>query len=231
MSRNLKIIVALAMSCTAIFAISGVAAGSASASTLCLSSTSPCPAASKAPVGTVLNGTQLGTGVLTASSGVQISCTGSTFSDKITSNPGVNDEVTALAFSGCTESVLHTACTVKVGTSPTLPSILTFIKAGTTGPNGSAKIEKLTATVECPSLGVTCVYAGAATNKSVTGELFNPNDTNKPVTTNTHAQLRFLNTELTSVTGGSTCGTANAKENTVYQVVTSTGADVWIAAP
>jgi hypothetical protein len=225
-----KTALTLALAGLSAIAFSALAAGSASASALCLNATSsPCNAL--VANGTVVKGSQIGSGTLTASSGVKITCTGSLFEDEITENPNaagvVLDELKLLTFSGCKESTFGSSCTATVSTSPALMTLLFWSKAGTTGPNGTIIIHGIKATVVCPTLGVTCKYEGAGTGGSVTGNLYNANDTNKPKVS-THSEIDFNAVELTSLSGGAICGTGKAKETTTYEATTSGGADVFI---
>jgi hypothetical protein len=217
--KNIKMLGLAAVAAMSLMGFMGVASASASGK-LCYNSSDPCNSA--VANNDVLAGTQSGSGTLHDNNlGSNISCTGSTFNDTITSNGNpITDSLTSLTFTGCTESVFHTSCTA---TAQNLPwSTVISWNTGTHPPDGFVDITAGTLAnggvkVICSSVGYNCTWAAGDTIRL---GVYNP-------TATTGTQVKAVNTALTSHDCGHT-GTWNATYN--VKDTTAGNVNVWIAS-
>ncbi|MGN6256701.1 MAG: hypothetical protein ACTHN3_02980 [Solirubrobacterales bacterium] len=169
--KHLKMLGLAVLAAGALSALIG--AGTASATVLCSTNTNPCTG-TKYPSGTSVSGSLVsGTNAVLVTGSGEVTCTKSTISGKTTSagssTTTVTGEITAVSFTGCTESVFHSSCTV---TSENLPWKVEVHSSSTNG-NGamtafSSGKGNPGAIVEC-SFFVNCTYSTTSATLSVTG--------------------------------------------------------------
>jgi hypothetical protein len=163
-------------------------------------------------------GSNLGNAVLTTTSG-NITCTGSTFTASFPSTGGAGS-VSSLVWSGCTTTISGcTAVNSVTSVTPITASLTGNGATGTTGPHGTVSLTHPTTTVSltCFGAGVSCVYAGGDT---VTANVYNYNDTNKPKAS-THAEAD-INQTVNRSSGGITCP-ASGTETVTYALTANNG--------
>jgi hypothetical protein len=144
---------------------------------------------------------------------------------KVPSLNAVSTEIEKLTWEECKLGNGET-CGTSVSPYPGEPAFpwsgaLQWTTFGTTGPNGTQKVEKLTAKFKCGTKE--CKYVGAGAGTSITGNFFNANDTNKPVAS-ARSVLSFKEVALNA--GISCTGTV---ELTANYILASAGHDVYIA--
>jgi hypothetical protein len=141
--------------------LASYSAGSASATTLCKVSTTPCPTPYVA--GDHLSGTLVTGTVATLTASPQVNCSKSTMTVKLTNATGAGS-MTGLTFSECKSG--STSCSVTVlGT----PFSVQFDVTGS-GPNGTATVSAgAQVFVVCTGLIDNCTYIAGKFSLSVTG--------------------------------------------------------------
>jgi hypothetical protein len=147
----------------AMAAMAFIGAGTTSATKLCSSNTSPCPAGNTYGKGTSIK-TQLvaATKSVMSSGFVTITCTESTMSGKTTSEGGsgaVTGEISSVTWKNCTSGL--GSCTTSALKTPWLAEITG------SGGNGTMSVKDAAGKFTCG--GTTCEYEASKASLSVTG--------------------------------------------------------------
>jgi hypothetical protein len=172
-----------------------------------------------------VSGSALGNSLL-ESGFVDVTCTGSTLSGDITNSNGTGD-IDSASWSGCTSNLGGT-CTV---TANNLSWGVTATKVNGQNWDGTFKASSVSATVACSGTSVgsfTCTYRGSGTGDSVTGNLYNPDNANRPNSTS-DAQVDFIDEGLTKTGGSFTCS-STATWTALYKINGASNADLWITS-
>lgn len=150
-----------AVAAVAAMAFIGASSASATSTVLCSENVLVCPAAKKIEHATV---TGLSTNALLLTNVANVKCTHSVISGTVLllASPLVG-HISLIDFTGCTESIFGSKCTVTTNNA----GLLNLLK---TAPNtGTLSAEGAEALVNCSTIGLHCVYGNPTTSLSVKG--------------------------------------------------------------
>lgn len=154
----------LAVICSAVtMAFIGASVASATSTVLCKENILVCPLGQKIEHATV---TGLSTNSLLLTNFANVKCTHSIISGTalLLASPLVG-HISLIDFTGCTESIFNSKCTVVTNNA----GLLKLLK---TGPNaGSLSAEGAEALVNCSTIGLHCVYGNPVAAINVTGSI------------------------------------------------------------
>jgi hypothetical protein len=157
---------------------------------------------------------------------VDVTCTGASFGGDITNSSGTGD-IDTWTWSGCSSSLGGT-CTVTAGN---LSWSVTISHVNGQSWDGTFRVGGVSLTVACTGTGLgsfSCTYRGSGTGDSVTSDLYNPDNPNRPYS-NSGWQVEFGDENLTR-TGGSLACSSAAGWSTTYEVTGAGGAELWVTA-
>lgn len=218
----------LGLTLIAALALAGLGGGAtASAATLCNVPVNPCPAVNIVPAPFTIDGVAPAP-VTFSMGGFTVTCTGSSFNDKILNNPGVPiaDLIQSWTFTGCTLAPGGVPCSVTpIGGSPLNWPTRISTPSTTPGGDGDFAVDQFGVTITCKGFAP-CSEVGAKPNQNITGPWYNPTTASPPKPIPSPHSVVGFNAPITG--GPAPCGPGGFAAN--YEVTQSPfpGADLWL---
>jgi len=145
-------------------------------------------------------------------------CTSAVQNGSVNSD-GTNLTVTSASFSGCTSSL--GAVTVNASSLPWSGGAVVYDPVAG-GRDGTLTLSNFT--VGATVFGISCTYRG-----TLVGNGFNPDNPNRPDTSNAQSQAQIVNGVVNKLSGSFLCpGTATV--NALYQLIGANGEQLWASS-